>query len=534
MDWLTTVDLKMLLPPADGNATPGGIVAVQHRDQSPSFLCVGLADLEHNVPIIPETVFDTGSLAKGITAALLLLELKNLCLSLETSVREVVPELNPVMDAVRLRHLLNHTSGIRDYGQLLAVRGTRRYDFSSATDILSLLAQQKTLEAEPGRAFSYSNSGYFLLGIVVSRLAGSSLSDIARRRLFEPLKMTGSSFREDISFLVRHRAWSYSKRVDGSWRLEWTPTELVGDGGFLSTAPDLLRWCKSWHDGTWDSEIIRTLHTSGILNTGSRVNYGGGLFIRTLNDHPLVSHGGTFDGYRSELAHIIDPSVTIVALANWVGVDAAGIVEGLLRKVTLEVEGETTPISGSGMLTDVPGIDNERNFHAFRNPNTGIVWLLHSVNNSWELTSAVATLGLEMLKDGSYRAADSTLPVSLTLKDNSEDALLQVDGHRARLVCLNKNQPSETDLLMICGLYRSNEMEMEAVVTISNSGLEFKRGFAKDQLQWIGGDAFRSRSGATWVWFDRDAKGHVIGLRIDAPRAINIRFRRADLSNSVE
>src|SRR6188508_1646510 len=190
-----------------------------------------MADLEHDVPNRPDTIFEAGSVSKQFTAAAVLLLARDGKLSLDDPVRKYVPELPDYGMPITIRQMLQHTSGLRDWGNVEDIagwpRGTRVYTHAHVLDILG---RQKHLNFTPGTRWSYSNSGYNLAAILVSRVSGDSLAEFSRKHIFEPLGMTRTSWRDDYSRIVKGRAVAYAES-DGRYYADMPFENIYGNGG---------------------------------------------------------------------------------------------------------------------------------------------------------------------------------------------------------------------------------------------------------------------------------------------------------------
>jgi CubicO group peptidase (beta-lactamase class C family) len=202
------------------DATPGCAIGVAQRGRVLLERAYGMADLERSVALTPASILEAGSVSKQFTAAAVLLLAGDGKLKLDDPVRRWVPELPDVMQPITLRHLLNHTSGLRDWGSVAGIAGwprnTRALDH---TVVLQIIARMRELNFPPGTEYEYSNSNYNLLAIVAERASGESLPAFTRRRIFQPLGMTSTSWRDDAMRVVHGRALSYDKDSSG-WHSE--------------------------------------------------------------------------------------------------------------------------------------------------------------------------------------------------------------------------------------------------------------------------------------------------------------------------
>ena len=260
----------------------------------------GLADLEHRVPITPATVFDIGSTSKQFTAATILLLQQEGKLSLDDDVRRFLPELPEYERPITIRHLLHHTSGLRDYIGLLQLAGIRYDDVSTPDDALQMIARQRALNFLPGEEHLYSNSGYFLLSLIVERAAGRSLRDEARDRIFVPLGMTRTAYLGHYADVVLDRAIGYEP-VDSGYRADMPRWLQLGDGALLTTVEDLVHWGENFRTTRVGGAGMRdALLTRGQLASGKELDYALGLMRGEHRGLPTVFHGGSWGGYVAE------------------------------------------------------------------------------------------------------------------------------------------------------------------------------------------------------------------------------------------
>jgi CubicO group peptidase (beta-lactamase class C family) len=221
-------------------ATPGCAVGLARDGRIVLEKGYGMADLEHAVPNAGDTIFEAGSVSKQFTAAAVLQLAAEHKLSLDDPARKYIPELPDYGTPLTIRHMLTHTSGLRDWGSVAGIGGwprtTRVYTHAH---VLEIVGRQRALNFAPGTSWSYSNTGYNLAAIIVARVSGLSFAEFCRQRLFEPLGMTHTSWRDDHTRIVKNRAIAYGEAGDGFHTL--MPFEDVyGNGGLLTTVGDLL------------------------------------------------------------------------------------------------------------------------------------------------------------------------------------------------------------------------------------------------------------------------------------------------------
>jgi CubicO group peptidase (beta-lactamase class C family) len=298
-------------------STPGCAIGVSENGTSVLERAYGMADLEHAVANGAATIFEAGSVSKQFTAAAMILLARDGTVSLDDDVRKYVPEL-PTYDApVTLRRMLSHTSGLRDWGSLAGIagmpRGSRTYSHAHVVDILS---RQQMLNFTPGTRWSYSNSGYNLAAVVIARASGTSFAEFSRQRLFGPLGLTHTTWRDDYARIVPDRAIGYSMAF-GRFRQNMPFENVHGNGGLLTTVGDLLKWQHALMEGSLaGAALAAEQQTVAKLNDGRDLHYGLGVFRGVYKGVPEIYHSGATAGYRAFLTHYPSARLTVAVLCN--------------------------------------------------------------------------------------------------------------------------------------------------------------------------------------------------------------------------
>ena len=296
--------------------SPGCAVGVTRNGSLVFAKGYGMADLEHATAISTDTRFYIASVSKQFTAMSIVLLARDGRLSLDDPVRKWVPEVPLIGAGITLRHLLTHTSGLRDYFTLLAVSGWPSDGQLTEPQFLDLVSRQKTLNFTPGDEFLYSNTGYVLLSIVVRRASGLSLRDFAADRIFKPLGMTQTEFRDDHTAVIPQRALGYQPN-GATYRVSQPEFDVVGDGGVYSTIGDLAKWDANFKTGAVGGrEAIDILQQPGRLNNGQTIPYALALTIGQLHGLTTYSHSGAYGGYRSTLLRFPAKDLSVITLCN--------------------------------------------------------------------------------------------------------------------------------------------------------------------------------------------------------------------------
>jgi CubicO group peptidase (beta-lactamase class C family) len=285
----------------------------------------GLANIEEDVTITPKTVFDIGSTSKQFTAASILLLEQRGKLSVNDDVRKYIPELPDYGHKITLLHLLNHTSGLRDYLALFELAGVNIDSVTSDEDALGVIIRQKNLNFEPGSEWLYSNTGFFLLSVIVKRVSGQSLPEFAAANIFKPLGMNQTLYRDQHTSIVPGRALAYDPKEHGEgFTIDVSYFEQTGDGAVHTSVVDLLKWDENFYSAKVGGKgFLAELQEPGKLNNGKPLKYAKGLFVEDYRGLHTVAHGGSWGGYRAQLLRFPDQHFSVACLCNLAHADPA-------------------------------------------------------------------------------------------------------------------------------------------------------------------------------------------------------------------
>jgi CubicO group peptidase (beta-lactamase class C family) len=497
------------------SATPGCAVGIETDGQPVLERAYGAADLEHGVPNRVDTVFEAGSVTKQFTAASVLLLVQDSRLSLQDSVRKYIPELPEYAAAITVAELLGHTSGLRDWGGVEDIAGWPRGDrVYTMDDVLHIAALQKALNYKPGSAWSYTNTGYNLLAIIVERVSGKKLPAFSRERIFVPLGMTHTQWRDDFRRIVRDRAIAYSP-VAGSYQQTMPFEDAIGNGGLLTTVGDLLIWNRSLTQGTLGAFVTAELQRRSILNDGRAVDYARGLFIERYRGFAEVSHSGATAGYRAWLGRFPDQHLSIALLCN--AADA--------RTPTLAHAVADRFLAGAPAPTSVapdPSLAKWAGLYADDRAGTPLTLTWHH-----DRIQSDDGATLETGPGGGFRLGSR----SATLLPGDRFQLNQT-GDVMTFKRVESYAPTRAELQSIVGHYRSDEAEASFVVSMDGDHLRFAvedRPEASGPLKPVYKDAFAGPQGLVRLVFG--AGGTVTALRLSNDRVWDLRAEREPIQN---
>ena len=319
-----------LFEPWRGRDRPGCAVGVSHRGRIVLERAYGMADLESGAPMTPATVVHAASLAKQITALSVLLLARDGRLSLDDDVRRWLPELPDYRvrsgGSITLRHLLGHTSGLRDFFELLIIaRGRFEEERITDADAMAVVDRQRGLNFAPGAEYGYSNTNYLLLAHVVERVSGQRFADFVASRVFAPLGMTHTRLRDDVTALVPGRAVGYARRGT-AWRTSTPNFDVVGPTNLETTVGDLLRLAENLeHPTVGDSAIVQRMLAPGVLTSGDTTSYGLGLSLARDRGFRLAEHEGRDPGFRAYLGRWLEPGLSVALLCNSTALNPVGL-----------------------------------------------------------------------------------------------------------------------------------------------------------------------------------------------------------------
>jgi len=512
----------------------------------------GMSDLQHGVRITPASVFHVASISKQFAAMSILLLERDGKLRLDDDIRTYVPEVPDFGPRITIRHLIHHTSGLRDQWSLLSLSGWRADDPKSEADILWLVSRQRALNFVPGAEHLYSNTGYTLLGTIVRRVSGKSLREFTTERIFTPLGMTNTHFHDDHTMVVPGRTSAYVPRGGGGRGRGGAPAtagdfaisipvfDNAGATSLFTTVEDMAKWERNFLQPTvGDARLIEQMYVRGRLNSGDSIPYAFALMHGQFRGRSTIGHSGADAGYRADFLRFPDQRYAFATLCN-IGTanpsllnrDVAAIVlaEQLAPAVSLTLAPMPAPRevalppaalrAFAGIYLDT--ISERARMVVFRDstgtlhPTGGAVSprLVHVGNDEFVATQGAAQIRVQFLRDGG--------------------AVTGVRDVGASSAVFSRMPPPATaraELALYAGRYRSEELDSEWTISIgADSALTLSRRRVPDlRMAPLYRDGFNSGVGA--IRFTRDAGGRVNGFLLSAGRIRHMRFDRTDAAH---
>lgn len=334
--------------------TPGAVVAIVRKGKLTYGQGFGLANLEYDIPNSTTTPYHMASVAKQFTALAIVMLANEEKISIDEDIRKYLPDVPEFEHKLTIRHLLNHTSGLRDHWALWRMSGGLMDDVIRQSDLMRLIKRQKVLNFKPGQQYMYSNTGYLLLSEIISEVTGQKFADWMLDNIFKPLGMNNTQIYDNHERIVKNRAYSYKNSNTG---LAKSVLSYANSGAtsLFTTAEDLAIWLGNFHTGkVGGPKAIKQLLEQGLLNNGDSIDYALGVFVDEENGLKRISHGGADAGYRTFVSYYPELDAGLILLANSAGfpgymiaqdVAAAFFGEHMVYKAVLEKESPPLPPS---------------------------------------------------------------------------------------------------------------------------------------------------------------------------------------------
>ena len=296
---------------------PGGQVAVRQRGELIYHKSFGYADIERSIPITDDTIFHVASVSKQITVMCILLLQEAGKLSINDDVREYVPDLIQFSEPVTIRNMMNNVSGIRDQWELLMLRGVRIVDTITQKDALSIIGKQKSLNFEPMSQYLYSNSNFTLLAEIVERVSGKTLNEFAAEKIFKPLGMEHTAYKDSYWKVMPNRANSYYDNGTGEFVHHVLNYGTYGATSLNTRVMDFLKWMDNYKNPViCNKELLEEMFSAPTLKDGAASSYAGGLFVGVHKGHRYIEHGGADAAFRSQAIGFMEEDLDILIFSN--------------------------------------------------------------------------------------------------------------------------------------------------------------------------------------------------------------------------
>lgn len=521
----------------DRDDTPGGEVAVFRDGKTVFAKAYGMANLTYGIPFRLDTRTNIGSTSKQFTAFAVMLLVEEGKIDLDADVRTYLPELPDLGEKVVVRNLLTHTSGYREFLNLVILEGRRldHGDYIDRDEMIAIVQRQPKLQNSPGAEWNYNNTGFALLSLIVERVSGMDFPDFMARRVFGPIGMTHTLVRPSPEVIVPGMAMGYSPGGSAGFRESRDLFGAMGAGGIYTTVADLQRWVENLDRPRVGSRaMIDQMMTRFVLTTGDTTGYGFGLFIDTHRGLRRINHGGADAAHRSQLMYYPDIHAGITTQSNNAGFDgtiAARLAEAFFA-ADMEPEKVPVAVAFDEASYDPASFDRFVGRYALDAAPAFILAFTREGDSLFTQATGQPRVRIYPTSDSTFalrvveasvtfhRAADGTV-TGLTLHQNGDRHATRLEGE------VPKGWAPGADVLpQFAGRYFSDEVEAMYTIEVRGDSLVAANHRLGDAALRPGEkeDTF---TGANVTWsFERDRNGRVIGVYLANGRTRDVRFAR--------
>lgn len=515
--------------------TPGCVIGIVRNDSLIYAKGYGLANMEYGIPNTPETIYHMASISKQFTAYAIVLLAQQGKLKLDDDVRKYLSWFPDLKEKITIRHLLNHTSGIRDQWQLLAISGTRLDDVIKQEHIVKLLSKQRALNFKPGDQYTYSNSGFTMLAEIVKSVTGKTLRQFTDSLIFKPLGMSNTHFHDDYTEVVKNRSYSYFPREGGGFGNSVLSYSNAGATSLFTNVNDLSKWLINFYSpkaGT--AEDIKLLTQKGKLNNGVESSYALGIVVNEFKGWRQYTHNGADAGYRTFATSFPDLKMGFIIFSNVGDFDIGRKGDELVSLFVKDIAKKVNNPVASAIDTSKAVLDDVARAAKFSgnyiaDDGTQFNFKLDNQKLYWERYGHTDLL-LKAGKD-TFMVADA--PSVKFLFDMTSSKETQVkqwwpDGKRSLLKYSPTANPTDKQLQAYAGTYYCPELDCKYGIVLKGKDLILTNSKYEDtKLQLIGMDHLRSN----FWWMGhlkvlRGDKNQIIGFEVNDGRVMHLRFNK--------
>jgi CubicO group peptidase (beta-lactamase class C family) len=531
--WLDSTQLRAVdaVFQSYSSHTPGCALGIYHDGSVAYARGYGMADLERPARITPDSLFDVGSVSKQFSAAAIVLLADAGKLSLNDDVRKYIPEMPNYGAPITLNELMWHTSGLRDYTDLLTLEGYGLEQATTDEQALASIVRQRGLEFPSGTQYEYSNTNYFLLSVIVKRVTGKTLAQFVEQRIFHPLHMTETTYRTDYAMLIPDRAMGYAPAEGGHFQNSMSNWQQTGDGGVQLSITDAIKWDENfYHPSVGGQRMIETLQTRGHLANGKRLSYARGLFIGSYRGLPMVYHGGAWIGYRAEFDRYPTVHTSIVLLCNSDAAHPAALAQQVADVVLKRYLNGAAGSSSSPVYAN-PIVARYLTGTYF-DPIGGDIYRIAAHANGIALDAGGTSYPLRAVDRTTFQIGSTTVRFTLDSDGNATVLTLTAAGESTRAERYTAWKPVASDLSAATGEYHSADLDTTWRLRANNSTLvvEPSRNLpvgAAGPLTPILRDTFSYEGGGFTIRLERDSSGTITGFMLGAGRGLRaLQFTR--------
>jgi len=516
--------------------SPGCTVGIVRNDSLIFSKGYGMANLEYAISNEPLTLYHMASVSKQFTAFSIILLARQGKLKLDDDIHKWLPWFPDLKEKITIRNLLNHTSGIRDQWQLLAISGTRLDDVITQDQIIKILSKQQALNFKPGDKYSYSNSGFTMLAEIVKAASGQTLRQFTDSAIFKPLGMTSTHFHDDYTEIEKNRSYSYDRKDSSHFTNAVLSYSVSGATSLFTNINDMSKWVMNFYDHkVGDQKDIDLLTQKGKLNNGKELSYALGIVSDTYNGWRQYSHSGGDAGYRTHVAVFPDLKMGFIVFSNLgdfnPGEKVYAIAEFFIKDTAVKKEGvkKDQRDSAAAVLKDTLSIkkftgnyigeeglpfsfdirNNQLHYHIFNENN----FLLKELKDTFSIPQAPEIKFIFGIKG----------------KDTTVDLITPDQLFHLKKYIKDTSQTNEF-LKKYTGIYYCPELNCKYGIDLKDHHLILTNSKYNDaKLTLIGKDHLMNDN--WWInhlMMKRDSKNNIIGFEVNSGRIMHLKFNKIE------
>lgn len=510
--------------------TPGCAVAVVKNGTVIFQKGYGQANLEYSIPIVPNTVFHIASESKQyVTFCMLLLE-KEGKLSIDDDIHKYLDYVPDFGHKITIRHLIYHTSGLRDQWQLLANAGWQLDDVITQEHVIKLVSKQKALNFIPGDEWMYCNTGYTLMAEIVKKVSGLTLRQYAEKNIFQPLGMKDTHFHDNYQEIVPGRAYSYNPIPFNKFQHAVLSYSIVGATSLHTTVLDEVKWLNNYETGTvGGKDLVEKMYEVGALNDGRKLTYAFGISIGKYKGWKQIGHGGGDAGFRTYACRFPEKELGIVVFSNHGATNPTGLTNQVANVLITETKEdkakEKTDTPDSTQLKKFPG-----KYFSIRGNVSEMFWKdgkLFGRNTN----GTTFEINLSIAGNNRYRTGDGGF-IILDEKARSSDSIMAFKLESVNNTISFERKPVTAQKLSaeFAGKFFGSETETFYHITEKDGKLSLEhRKYATVPLTNIAPDQFTSPHWwMSHIRFIRDKKRKIIAFEVNSGRIQHLRYDRVN------